>query len=173
VKIIPFKKRLAELVLQESAVSTTLDYFCVQEGSRVDAEDFRKWIREFMSLNCGVDIGIQDYHQLHVEIGRVYLGSEYLRHLEKADAYAMLRGHSVEVEHAHYGREEGQHPGMTSDTLLRFGRASEDWHEVLGFRAGYPPMLPLKKRLSLLAQAQSMPSRDKPGNDLLACDLVE
>ena len=42
VKIIPFKKRLAELLLPESAVSITLEYFCVQQGIRVDAEDFHK-----------------------------------------------------------------------------------------------------------------------------------
>ena len=114
-----------------------------------------------MSLNCGVDIGVHDYQQLHVEIGRVYIGSEFERQLEQTDAHAMQRGHSLEVERTHYGREEGQHPGMTSDTLLRFGRASDDWHEVLGFRAGYPAMLPLKKRLSLLAQVSDIPNKDQ------------
>jgi len=48
VKIIPFKKRLAELLLPESAVSITLDYLCVQQGRHVEAEDFCKWIQEFM-----------------------------------------------------------------------------------------------------------------------------
>jgi hypothetical protein len=94
-------------------------------------------------------MGPRSYRQVCVEIGRVFLGSEM--EIEELDLLAAQMGHSIHMARSHYALEIGHRPGMSSDLVLRYGRISEGWWEVAGFKAGMPPLEPLRSRRKLMA----------------------
>jgi hypothetical protein len=132
------------------------EYMWVQNCRRMTAEDMYQAIPDFLLDYCGAkDIGAREYRQLCVEIGRIFLGSEFQVRLEEMDVLAMQSGHSVMMARQEYAAEAGHLSGMSSDLLLRFGRISEVWWQVLGLLPNTPPMLPLRQRYSAMAKTHT------------------
>src|SRR5204863_4209330 len=104
--------------------------------------NFSQLLRDVMKTKVSCDVGGHDYRQLTVEIARVFLGSANEMEDEEEDLLAMQRGHSLSRARQSYAAEIGHLSCMSSDQLLRYGRISEGWWEVAGFRPGFPPMLP-------------------------------
>ena len=95
-------------------------------------------------------IGPQEYCQICVEIGKVYIGSEYqLRVEQEFDVLAAQASHTVQVARKEYAGEVGRHSGMPSDLLLQYGYVSEAWWEVTRLAPNKPLMLPLHIHQSL------------------------
>lgn len=142
----PVEAELANVIWGPSEYHIYTEYLWMHEGKRVTSEDMRKSILEFTTDYFGIPIGTQVYRQMCVAIGRVFLGSELEIKQEEMDTLAIQAGHSTVIARLRYASEEGKVPSMSTDLLLRFGRISEAWWEVAGFRDGYPSMLPLRTR---------------------------
>ena len=129
-----------------TAVQLYAEYMWMNSGKRVVGKDMYDSIQSFMVNSCGVRIGAHGYRQLCVEIGRVFLGSEAEMKAEELDVLAAQMGHSAQMARSRYAIEVGHLPAMSSDLLLRYGRISEAWWEVTGFKPDTPPLLPLQSR---------------------------
>ncbi|PPR05282.1 hypothetical protein CVT26_011477 [Gymnopilus dilepis] len=140
------------------------EYLWVRGGERFKDRDAYDLIQRSFNEYCGASIGVQDYRQISIEIGRIFLGSEAEIEDEELDALAAQAGHSLFMARWKYAPEVGRLPNMTSDVVLRFARASEKWWEVTGFRPGVPPMLPLRTRMTLNSSA-------KPGGESSSTNL--
>lgn len=126
------------------------EYLFVIGQNLLTSDAYGSNLQEFTEKHCGQAIGIQPYRHITVEITRVYLGSEYEMDLEEDDdILARQRVHCKRTANHIYAPEHGKLSCLSSDVLLRFGRASEAWWEVVGFMPGKPPMLPLAHRRHL------------------------
>ena len=149
----PLEMDLAYHVGGKDARHLYEEYMWVQNCRRMTAEDMYQAIPDVLLKYCSAkDIGAREYRQLCVEIGRIFLGSEFEVRLEEMDVLAMQSGHSVMMARQQYATEAGCLPGMSCDLLLRFGRISEVWWEVLGLLRDLPPMLLLRQRYSAMAK---------------------
>jgi hypothetical protein len=115
------------------------------KGKCITPDEMCQSILEFTTDYFDVQIGTKEYQQMCVAIGRVFLGSE-LEIKQEMDALEIQAGHSAVIARLRYASEEGRVPSMSTDLLLGFGRISEAWWEVAGFKEGNPPMLPLCTR---------------------------
>ena len=149
----PLEKELAYHVYGKESLQIYSEYMWVQGGKKMSARSIYKEFRKFLGKYCKVDVGIKVYRQLCVEIGRVFLGSEYEIVEEGLDLLSAQRGHSLRVEQLQYAPEVNHLPAMSSDRLLRYGRVSEAWWGVGGF-AESPPLLPLRQRIKTVGKAQ-------------------
>lgn len=153
----PLEKELSyhllEGVDQTKACQLYSEYMWMQSGTMMTSSDLRALVSSFLHKECKVNIGYRIYRQICVEIGRVFLGSEAEIEAEEQDLLALQMGHSLRMARSHYALEAGRLPGMSSDLLLRYGRISEAWWSVTGFRAGSPPLEPLQLRRKLAADA--------------------
>ncbi len=148
----PLEQILARVAWNEETALLYSEYLWLDMGKVMTADTFSELLSTFMQQKAGVrDCGLRNFRQLTVEMGRVYLGSEFQLAMEGEDAFAELRGHTTRVERAHYAPEAGHLPSLTSDTVLRFGFASDAWARMMGCFPEYPPMVPLivKKRNQL------------------------
>ncbi|KAF7424933.1 ATP-dependent DNA helicase sgs1 [Pleurotus ostreatus] len=148
----PLEQILARVAWDEETALLYAEYLWLDMGKVITADTFSELLATFMQQKAGVrDCGLRNFRQLTVEMGRVYLGSEFQLAMEGEDAFAELRGHTTRVERAHYAPEAGHLPSLTSDMVLRFGFASDAWARMMGCFPEYPPMVPLivKKRNQL------------------------
>jgi len=80
-----------------------------------------KIIHKFSENYIGASFGLQEYRQIAVEIGWIFIGSEYekdMEDLDKINVLAMQAGHTASMEQSHYAPEVGMHRCMSSDLLL-------------------------------------------------------
>ncbi|KAF8956798.1 hypothetical protein BDZ97DRAFT_1925070 [Flammula alnicola] len=140
---------LAELVHHlkgEEAYHVYSEYMWTKQGRRMTEDDTYKILKTFMNTHCDIDVGSHDYRQICVEVGRVFLGSGFEVDQEELDVLASQAGHTASMAQLKYAAEAGRLPSMSSDLLLRYGRISESWWAVTGFKPNTPPMLPLRWR---------------------------
>jgi len=170
----PFEKELIHHLTNEEDRQKTRqlysEYLWIQSGVKMTLKDLYESIHTFLSGECNMDAGPRTYRQICVEIGRVYLGSEAEIHAEERNLLANQMGHSPELRRSHYASEVGHLPGMSSDLLLRYGRISGGWWEVIGFKTGTPPLEPLRIRQQLAdaAAADAAAKRDEATESLLS-----
>ena len=150
----PLEKELAYHVYGKQAYQEYSEYAWVQEDKKMTADRMYKDLETFLGKYCQIEVGIKVYRQLCVEIGRTFLGSEFEIVEQELELLSAQRGHSLQVEQAQYAQEVHHLPGMSSDLLLRYGRISEAWWEVLGLKPGRPPLLPLRQRMKSVTKAQ-------------------
>lgn len=125
----------------------------------ITSDRYLKFFPQMTKQIFGQHIGALDYRHLTVEISRIYLGRDFLVDLEdEDDILATQRGHKASTARWKYAPEENHLPSMTSDTLLRFGEASEAWWQLTGFREGFPPQLPQHIRQQYELNTPSIPS---------------
>lgn len=124
-------------------------YLWMKAGERKTSDHLQADLLEFMTDYCEMPIGIHNYHQIAIEIGQVFLGSEYEINMEQLDVLVVQVGHTLGMAQFKYAAEHGQLGSMSSDLLLRYGRISESWCEVAGFQPNKPPMLPLRTQARL------------------------
>ena len=116
----------------------------MKAGKAIKPEDMYSSMPKYTAEYFGSSIGTRTYRQICVEIGKVYIGSEYqLRVEQEFDVLAAQASHTVQVACKEYAAEVGRHSGMPSDLLLRYGYVSEAWWEITGLAPNKPPMLPL------------------------------
>lgn len=149
------------------------EYLWVHSGGRLKDRNAYNLIRDFFSKYCGVGLGVHDYRQVSIEIGRVFLGSEAEIDDEELDTTAAQAGHSLNMARWKYAPEIGKLPNTSSDVMLRFARASEKWWEITGFKPNVPPMLPLQTRTCIRQEVHStgtIPQQTSllPGNTTLS-----
>ena len=149
----PVEAELVKVVRDAKHYHTFTEYMWTKDCKPLSAEGMRKSILEFTTKYFDAAIGTREYRQICVEIGRVFIGSEFEIKEEEMDVLASQAGHSIDMTRLRYAPEEGMIPSMSSDLLGRFGRISEAWWEVAGFRPGHVPMLPLRVRQDLRAAA--------------------
>ncbi len=151
----PLEKELAYHLFEEDdqkrACQLYSEYMWMQSGKRRTSKDLSRSLFNFMKEECGAKIGPRIYRQICVEIGRVFLGSEAEIEAEKLDLLSSQMAHSVQTAQAHYALEAGRLPGMPSELLRMYGRSSELWWGVAGFKIGSPPLQPLEIRQKLAA----------------------
>lgn len=94
----PLEKELAYHIYGKESLQVYSEYMWVQEGKKMAARSIYKEFRKFPNKYCKVDAGIKVYRQLCVEIGRVFLGSEYEIVAEGLELLSAQRGHSLQVE---------------------------------------------------------------------------
>ena len=145
----PVEADLVHFLKGDDAYHIYKEYMWTRAGGRMTAEHMYDFFRNFMTSYCEVPIGIHDYRQIAVEIGRVFLGSEFEVDEEERDVLAEQAGHSARMAHLKYAAEVGHLPSMSSDLLLRYGHISEAWWAVTGFKPDTPPTLPLRLRARL------------------------
>lgn len=151
----PLERELAYQLKGKEAYQFYSRNIWMQDCRAMTEDDMYGHVEDFLEKYCGVDAGIQVYRQLCVEIGRVFLGSEFEFEEEKLDLLAAQMGHTSRIARTHYANEVYHLPAMSSDLLLRFGRISEAWWEVIGFKPGTEPMLPLRKRRKAVHDAEA------------------
>ena len=149
----PVEAELVKVVRDVEHYHTFTEYMWTRNCKPLSAEGMRKSILDFTTKYFDASIGTQEYRQICVEIGRVFIGSEFEIKEEDMDVLASQAGHSIDMTRLRYAPEEGMIPSMSSDLLARFGRVSEAWWEVTGFRPGHAAMLPLRVRQDLRAAA--------------------
>ena len=149
----PVEAELVKVVRGTTHYHSFTEFLWTKDCEPVSQEAMRKTILQFTTKYFGASIGTSDYRQICVEIGRVFLGSEFEIRQEDMDALASQAGHSIDMSRLRYAPEVGKIPSMSSDLLGRFARVSEAWWQVAGFRPGYAPMLPLRARQDLRAAA--------------------
>ena len=118
-------------------------------------DDMYRHIEDCLKEYCRVEAGIQVYWQLCIEIGRVFLGSESEFEEEKLDVLALQMAHTARMAQVHYANKVYHLLAMSSDLLLQYGRASEVWWMVIGFKPGAAPMLPLRQQHKVLHESQA------------------
>lgn len=158
----PVEAELVKVVRSTKHYHTFTEFLWTKDCEPLSPEAMRKTILLFTTKYFGVSIGPQEYRQICVEIGRVFLGSEFEIREEDMDALASQAGHSIDMTRLRYAPEVGKIPSMSSDLLGRFGRVSEAWWQVAGFRPEYPPMLPLRARQDIRATASITPHQSAP-----------
>ena len=148
----PLEKELAYLLNGKEAYQIYSRNLWIQDCKITTEDVMYKHVENYLNTYCGVDAGIRVYRQLCVEIGRVFLGSEFELELDESDVLANQMGHTAKTARVHYANEVCHLPAMSSDLLLRYGRASEAWWKVIGFglKPGAAPTLPLRQRRKLL-----------------------
>jgi hypothetical protein len=127
----PLEKELAYHVHGKQSSQIYSEYLWVREGKKITPRSMYKEVKDFLKDYCNVDAGIKVYRQICVEIGRTYIGSEFEVVEGGLEVLSAQRGHSLRTEQVHYAAEVHHLPAMSSDLLLRFGRISEVWWEVL------------------------------------------
>ena len=115
------------------------EYLWVRGGKKTTPRSMYKKVRGFLKDYCKVNAGIKVYRQICVEISQTYIGSEFEVVKGGLDVLSAQQAHSLWTEQAHYTPEVHHLPAMSSDLLLRFGRISEVWWEVLGLKPDTPP----------------------------------
>ena len=154
----PVEAELVKVVRSDKHYHNFTEFLWTKDCEPISPEAMRKTILQFTTKYFGSPIGTQEYRQICVEIGRVFLGSEFEIREEDMDALASQAGHSIDMTRLRYAPEVGKIPTMSSDLLGRFARVSEAWWHVAGFRPGYAPMLPLRARQELRAAAPVPPN---------------
>jgi hypothetical protein len=149
----PVEAELVKVVRDTEHYLNFTEFLWTKDCKPISPEAMRKAILQFTAKYFDSSIGTQEYRQICVEIGRVFLGSESEIRQEDIDALASQAGHSIDMTRLRYAPEVGKIPTMSSDLLGRFARVSQAWWEVTGFRPGYPPMLPLRARQNIRAAA--------------------
>jgi DEAD/DEAH box helicase len=153
----PVEAELVRVVRTPQHYHTFTEYMWTKNCEPISPEAMRKNILEFTTKYFDSAIGTQDYRQICVEIGRVFLGSEFEIREEDLDALATQAGHSIIMAQLRYAPEVGMPATMSSDLLGRFARVSEAWWQVTGFRPGHAPLLPLRTRQDLRAGSSNHP----------------
>ena len=153
----PVEAELVKVVRTPQHYHNFTEYMWTKNCQPITPEAMRKSILDFTTNYFDCSIGTHDYRQICVEIGRVFLGSEFEIRQEDLDALATQAGHTILMSRLRYASEVGMPPCMSSDLLARFGRVSEAWWEVAGFRPGHAPMLPLRARQNIRATALNHP----------------
>ncbi|KIM38448.1 hypothetical protein M413DRAFT_75856, partial [Hebeloma cylindrosporum] len=172
----PVEAELIKITHGETQYQVYSEYMWTKAGSRVTPEQMRKSILQFNTKYCDVTMGIKDYRQIGVEMVRTFIGSEFEMREEDLDTLAAQANHTLHMTRLRYAPEEGKLPSMSSDLLLRFGRASEAWWEHVGCRPGYPPLLPLRIRQELretAAQQTTKVPQGGPANAPVAAPVVD
>ena len=157
----PVESDLIHFLRGEKAYHVYKEYMWTHTGERMQATQMYDFFKNFMTSYCNVPIGVHDYRQIAVEIGRVFLGSEFEVDEEEKDVLAEQAGHSAQMAHFKYAAEVGHLPSMSSDLLLRYGRISESWWAVTGFKPNAPPTLPRRFRAKLQPDS-TFPDLDNP-----------
>jgi hypothetical protein len=160
----PVEAELVKVVRSVNDYHTFTEFMWTKNCEPISPEAMRKAILQFTTKYFDSSIGTQEYRQICVEIGRVFLGSEFEIRQEDMDALASQAGHSIDMSRLRYAPEVGKIPTMSSDLLGRFARVSEAWWQVAGFRPGHPPMLPLRARQDLRAAAPVAPLQPGPAH---------
>jgi len=158
----PIEAELVKVVRSAKEYHLFTEYMWTKDCKPISSEAMRKAILQFTTTYFDTPIGTQEYRQICVEIGRVFLGSEFEIRDEDMDVLASQAGHSVDMTRLRYAAEVGKIPSMSSDLLGRFARVSEAWWHVTGFRPGYAPLLPLRARQDLRAAAPIPPLQSGP-----------
>ncbi|KAF9521438.1 hypothetical protein CPB83DRAFT_900727 [Crepidotus variabilis] len=148
----PTEKCLALHVHGRVSQGIYSEYLWVRDGVRIPETKLYTEFADLMKSYFGVQMGVQYYRQIVVEIGRVFLGSAARVEEDGFDAVTSQAGHGNRVARAHYAIEFTSLPGMSSDLLRQYGDASERWWTVTGCHPRKPPALPLRaQKHSLLA----------------------
>ncbi|KAF9470424.1 hypothetical protein BDN70DRAFT_821396, partial [Pholiota conissans] len=132
------------------------EFLYMKSGHRLESDTFSAMISQFLEKHVHTPIGLQGYRQVSVEMGRVFIGNEFLVDIEEMDALAAQSGHSARIAQGHYAVEASHLPGVSSEEILRFGYMSELWWWMTGFRPNYPPLLPRRARFKLTDTATSL-----------------
>lgn len=150
----PVEQELVQVLAGHSAGQLYKEFMWVKAGERMPVSDFYQAVMDFHN-GCmkATELGVQAYQQIGVEMVRIFLGSEAQMVEDMDDVIAEQAGHSVVTAQIKYAANVGALPGMSSDLLARFGRASEAWWGVAGFAPGLPPILPLATRIKNLRQS--------------------
>jgi hypothetical protein len=148
----PVEAEFAWILWGEEAHHVYDEYLWVHLGGYVtDEQQFSNTLQKTTNRLCGVGLSIRPYRQLIIAVARVYLGSEAeIDEDDEDDLLARQSNHSPEIRARIYAPEEGHLPCMSSDVLLRYGRVSEAWWRLTGFKPGAAPLLPLKVRRNLV-----------------------
>jgi hypothetical protein len=168
----PVLAELMHFLKGEEAYHIYSEYMWVAKGGRMTADDAYPMVKNFMADYCDVRAGSHDYRQIAVEIGRVFLGSGFEVDQEQLDLVASQANHSAKMAQFKYAAEIGHLPSMSSDLLLRYGRISEAWWEVTGFKPNTPPMLPHRWRALNRMAALGTNSSTAPLHDPTAGQAV-
>ncbi|PPR07569.1 hypothetical protein CVT24_008784 [Panaeolus cyanescens] len=148
----PFEIDLVYIAHGEEAALLHKEFVWVSHGQRMQVEKFRELFPQFMSEYCGCDVNVKAYRQIAVQLSRVFLGlHEEYDPEDVDDIYAAQRGHSHSMAVARYGIEAGRLSMLSSDDLLRFGRASESWWTVCDVHPSAPACLPVHTRNQILS----------------------
>jgi hypothetical protein len=149
----PVEQDFSELLWGKNSAELYAEYLYMELGHRMTERSFSDHLRFALGSYCGCKVSGQPYRQITVEIARVFLGSEHEMDEEELDVIAAQRGHKSATSRRIYAIEVNHLPCLSSDLLLRYGRASEAWWEVVGVKPNVPPMLPLCQRRLISQQA--------------------
>jgi len=115
----PAEAEFINIVKGPKHYQISMEYLWTKKGCALKPEQMYESIKKFTSKYFGCSIGVQEYCQISVEIGRVFIGSEFQLRLEEGfDVIASQAGHTLNMACAHYAAEEGRHCSMPSDLLL-------------------------------------------------------
>ena len=149
------------------------EYLWVQDCTLMQKQTMYNLVPDFLEDTINDRIGVHDYRQIAVEMSRCFFGSEFEMELEELDTLAAQRGHAEITAQRRYASEVGHLPGMPSELLVRFGRSSDKWHHLSGFKPGAAPLLPLKTRRDLLAKQMPRIATDSYAVDQAPFDIQE
>lgn len=144
----PLEEKLAYHIGGKDALHLYREYLWVQNCKEITSKAMCTSIRDFLRNYCSAEnMGVRDFRQICVEIGRVYIGSEVNMDLNRTNVLDAQMCHSSSIANNEYAVEFNHLPGMSSQMLLRYGKISEQWWEVIGVVPDTPPILPLAQRI--------------------------
>jgi hypothetical protein len=159
----PVEAHIAFHVRGKEARALYREYMWVQNCELMQKSTMYNMVPEFFERTVDDRIGIHDYRQIAVEISRIFLGSELEMDQEAIDLVAAQRGHTEATARFKYASEAGHLPRLSSELLLRFGKISEKWWHVTGFKPGAAPLPPLRTRQRLLNRTADNMDFDNSG----------
>jgi len=106
----PAEAELVRVVKGPKEYRVYMEYLWTRNGSALTPELMYTSIADCTARYFDSPIGAQEYRQICVELGRVFIGSEYELRLEELDALASQAGHTINMAHFHYASEKDHHP---------------------------------------------------------------
>jgi hypothetical protein len=123
------------------------EYLWIQSGMKMTFSQATATIGLFLKKECGFKGGIRGYRQLCTQMIRVFIGSESEAKAEDYDNLANQTDPSLrKLFCANLPEGLTNAPGISSTLVRRYGRASQDWWEILGLKRGCEAMKPLRDR---------------------------
>ncbi|KAJ8690915.1 hypothetical protein PTI98_010533 [Pleurotus ostreatus] len=156
VGIRPMEQVLVRIAYSEEVGQRYDEYLYPPYCTEKDSSKFSNLLQSLLWKYCRIkNAGLRNMRQLTVELGRVYLGNDFVqKSFDVDDVLARQRGHSLAVERKMYAPEMNHLPAMSSDALQDYEAASMAWHHVLGCAPGLPPLVPCCLRKKLMYEAK-------------------
>jgi len=143
--MLPFQQRLEAAVWKKNEVSAYM-WPIDPDGKKWTSKRMRKVMKRESLMGLRLELTIQSYRELTIEISRRYMQGQAFRmdeddedgdwqKGEKDEVMDLQAGHTAHVAGMIYAREIMKRSGEVASKRQKFRECSEMWHRFLGFES--------------------------------------